>query len=49
MVYADDTNTSGRSVCTIEKNTQALVVSRKKIGLEVNAANTKYMFMSRYQ
>jgi len=49
LVYADDVNTLGRSVCTIEKNTQALVVARKEIGLEVNADNTKYMVMSQDQ
>jgi len=31
------------------KNTEALVVDSKKIGLEVNADNTKYMVMSRDQ
>jgi len=49
LVYADDVNRLGRSVCTIctiEKNTEALVVSSKKIGLEVNADTTMYMVMS---
>jgi hypothetical protein len=41
MVCADDVNTLGRSICTIEKNTQALVVASKEIGLEVNADKTK--------
>ena len=49
LVYADDVNTLGRSVCTIEKNIQALVVASKEIGLEVNADKTKYMFMSQDQ
>jgi hypothetical protein len=37
----------GGSVYTIEKNTEALVVANKEIGLEVNADKTKYMVMSR--
>jgi len=36
----------GGNVSTIEKNTEALVVGSKKIGLEVNADETKYMVMS---
>jgi len=39
----------GGSVHTIEKNTEALVVARKDIGLKVNADKTKYMVMSRDQ
>ena len=31
----------------MEKNTEALVVASKEIGLEVNAEKTKYMVMSR--
>jgi hypothetical protein len=37
----------GGDVHTVQKNTEALVVASKEIGLEVNAAKTKYMFMSR--
>jgi ribosomal protein S1 len=33
----------------IKKNTEALVVASKEIGLEVNAEKTKYMVMSRDQ
>jgi hypothetical protein len=32
---------------TIKKITQALIVTSKEVGLEVNAENTKYMLMSR--
>ena len=35
----------GRSVQTVKKNTEALVVASKEIGLEVNADKTKYMVM----
>jgi hypothetical protein len=44
LVYADDV--LGRSIHTIKKNTEALVVASKEIGLEVNAEKTKYMVMS---
>jgi hypothetical protein len=40
LVYADDVNILGRSVHTIEKNTEALVVASKEIGLEVNSDKT---------
>jgi hypothetical protein len=47
LVYVDDVNTLGRSVHTLKKNLEALIVASKEIGLEVNADNTKYMVMSR--
>jgi len=46
LVHADDI-TLGRSMHTIKKNTEALVVRGKETGLEVNADNTEYMVMSR--
>jgi hypothetical protein len=49
LVYADDVHILGGSVHAIKKNTEALVVSSKEIGLEVNAEKTKYMVMSRDQ
>jgi hypothetical protein len=49
LVYADYVNILGRSVHAIKKNTEALVVASKEIGLEVNAEKTKYMIMSRDQ
>ena len=49
MVYADYVNILGRSIHTIEKNTEALLVGSKEIGLEVNADETKYKVMSRDQ
>jgi hypothetical protein len=45
LVYADAVNTLGGSVRIIKKNTEALVVASKEIGLEVNADKTKYMVM----
>ena len=49
LVYADDFNILGGSVHTVEKNTDALLVGSKEIALGVNADETKYMVMSRYQ
>jgi len=37
----------GRSVHTIKKNKEALVIASNESGLEVNADKTKYMVMSR--
>jgi len=37
----------GGSIHTIRKNTEAVVVASKGIGLEVNAGPTKYVVMSR--
>ena len=36
-------------MCTIKKNTEALLVINKETELEVNADKTKYMIMSRDQ
>jgi hypothetical protein len=39
----------GGSIHTIRKNTEALLIASKEIGLEVNAEKTKYMVMSQDQ
>jgi hypothetical protein len=49
LVYADDVNILGGSLHTIRKNTEALLIASKEIGLEVNAEKTKHMVMSRDQ
>jgi hypothetical protein len=49
LIYADDVNILGGSIHTINKDTEALVVASKEIGLEVNADKTKYMVMTRDQ
>jgi hypothetical protein len=46
LVYADGVNILGGSVLAIKKNTEALVVVSKEIGLEINDEKTKYMVMS---
>ena len=40
--HANDANILDRSVHTIKKNAEALVVASKEIGLEVNADKTKW-------
>jgi len=49
LVYADDDNIMGRSVHTVKKNTEVLVVASKENGLKVNADKTKYIVMSQDQ
>ena len=49
LVYTDDVDMLGGSVHTVKQNAEALVVSSKETGLEVNADKTKYMVMSRDQ
>jgi hypothetical protein len=49
LVYANDVNILGRSVHSIKKNTEGLVVASKEIGLEVHSEKTKYMAVSRNQ
>jgi hypothetical protein len=41
LFYADDVNIMGGIVRTIKRNTEALVVASKEIGLEENADTTK--------
>ena len=45
LVYAHDVNILGGSAHAVEKDTEALVVASKEIGLELNADKTKYMVM----
>jgi hypothetical protein len=49
LVYADDVNILGGSIHTIRKNRDALLITSKEIGLEVNAEKTEYMVMSEDQ
>jgi hypothetical protein len=41
MVYADDVHTPGGNTHATNKNTEALVVVTKEIGLDVHAEKTK--------
>jgi hypothetical protein len=49
LVYADDANKFGRSVHTIMKTREGVVVVSKETELEANVDKTKYMVMSRDQ
>ena len=49
MVYADHVTLLGGSACSIQKNTEALVVTGKDVGKKVNANKTKYIVMSQDQ
>ena len=49
LVYADDVNILGRSVHTVEKNTEALAVACKGNGVEVNVDKTEHMSITRDQ
>jgi hypothetical protein len=50
LVSADDINLLGDTIDTIKKKTQTLIFVSQEVGLEVNAAKTKYvhMLMSHY-
>ena len=43
LVYADDINLLIERICTTKKNTEALLVTSKEVGLEVNAAKNTYI------
>jgi hypothetical protein len=49
LVYAYDVNILSGNMHTINKNTEALVIFSKEIGLEVIADKNKYMTVSREQ
>jgi hypothetical protein len=44
--YADDVNILVGSIHTVRKNTEALLIASKEIGLEVKAEKTKNMVIS---
>jgi hypothetical protein len=46
LICADDAVILGGSKCTVNQNTGNLLVANKEIILEVNAEETKYIFMS---
>jgi hypothetical protein len=46
LVYAVNINVLGESIHTVKENTEALLVTSKEIGLEVNAEKTEYICLS---
>jgi hypothetical protein len=49
LVYADDVNLLGDNIDTIKKTTETLIDATKKVGLQVNTEETKYILLSRHQ
>jgi hypothetical protein len=49
LVYADDVSILGGSIHTIKRNTEALVLTSKETGVEVNAEKTEYMVKTQDQ
>jgi uncharacterized spore protein YtfJ len=49
LAYADDVNIVGENIDTIQRNIKALLDVSKKVGLELNPEETKYMLVSRCQ
>jgi hypothetical protein len=47
VIYADDVNLLCANVHIVNKNSGTVVDASKKVGLEVNAEETKYMVMTR--
>jgi hypothetical protein len=45
LVYADDVNILGGSICTIKEDAESLVLPSKEIGLEENADTSNYMVL----
>jgi hypothetical protein len=49
LAYVNDVNLLGDNTDTTKKNMEILIDASKEVGLEVNAAKTKYMLLSRHQ
>jgi hypothetical protein len=47
LAYANDVKILGENIDTKQKNTEALLNTSKKVGLEVNPQKTKHMLTSR--
>jgi hypothetical protein len=45
LVYADDVNSVGKNLLTINKSTEALLIIREEVNLEACDKKMKYMFM----
>jgi hypothetical protein len=48
LAYANHVNLLGNNIDTLNKNTETLVDSSKKFGLEINVEKIKYMLLSRH-
>jgi hypothetical protein len=49
LAYANDVNLLVDNIDTIKKNTETLIDAIKKVGMEINVENTKYVLLSRHQ
>jgi hypothetical protein len=49
LAYSDDVTLLGDNIDTTNKNTESLIDTSKKVGLEVNVEKTKSMLVSLYQ
>jgi hypothetical protein len=49
LAFANVVNLLGGNIHIINKNTQTLIDTVKKVGLEVNAVKTKYMLLCHHQ
>jgi hypothetical protein len=46
LAYANDVNLLEDNIDTIKKNTETLINTCKKVGLEINIEKTKYVLLS---
>jgi hypothetical protein len=49
LAYANDVNLLGDNIDTIKKSTETLIDASKKVGVEINAEQTKNMLLSHHQ
>jgi hypothetical protein len=49
QVYADDVNLLCHNIDTMKRNTETLIDASTDAGLEVNAEEIKYIFLSHHQ
>jgi hypothetical protein len=49
LAYTDGVNLLGDNIDNIKKNTKTVIDASKKVGLDANAEETKYMLLSRHQ